>query len=89
MKPLQLLAIGLVIAAIVKELRLPPDQRSWHGVVAGFIPYDFRAPTLDRVRASLWNPEGAVFVGRPFGVGWTVNLGAVVARLRSWAGSTA
>ncbi len=82
-RPLQLLAAGLAIAAVVKELRLPKDQRTWHGVVAGFVPYDFRRPTLDRIKRALWDPQGALVVDRPFGVGWTLNLGAVVARITS------
>ena len=81
-KPLALIAMALAIAAIIKELRLPQDQRTWNGMLAGFVPYDFRKPTLERIRSTFWNPGGKVIVGRPFGVGWTVNFGAVVAKLR-------
>lgn len=88
LKPIKLLAIGLVVAAIVKELRLPEEDRTWHGSLAGFIPYDFRKPSIEKIANTFWNPGGSVIVGRPFGVGWTINLGAVVARLRSAAGSS-
>jgi len=38
---LVLAVIGVV--AIVQELRKPPDERTWHGKVADFVPYDFRS----------------------------------------------
>lgn len=83
MKPLKVLAAALAIAALIKELRLPKDQRTWHGAVAGFVPYDFRMPTIDRIKSTVWNPDGAIIVSRAFGVGWTINLGAIVAKVRS------
>ena len=81
-KPLKLIAMALTAAAIIKELRLPKDQRTWNGLLAGFVPYDFRKPTMERIREALWNPDGKLIVGRPFGVGWTLNLGAVVAKIK-------
>lgn len=83
MKPLKLVAMALLVAAVVKELRLPKHDRTWHGALAGFVPYDLRKPTFDRIKATFWNPDGSIIVGRAFGVGWTINFGAVVARLRS------
>jgi len=83
MKPLKVLALGLAIAAVIKELRLPKEERTWHGALGGFVPYDFRVPTVERIKNSFWDPEGAIIVGRAFGVGWTINLGAVVAKVRS------
>ena len=88
MKPLKVLAMGLAIAAVIKELRLPKEERTWHGVLAGFVPYDFRIPTVDRIKNSFWDPAGAIVVGRAFGVGWTINLGAVVAKVRALASSS-
>jgi hypothetical protein len=85
-KPLKLIALALAVAAIIKELRLPREQRTWNGLLVGFVPYDFRRPTFDRIRDTLWDPTGRILVGRPFGVGWTINVGAVVAKLRG-AGS--
>lgn len=79
----KLVAAGLVVAAVIKELRLPRDQRTWHGSIAGFVPYDFRVPTLEKIKATFWNPAGSVIVGRPFGVGWTINLGALVTKVRA------
>ena len=83
MRPLKLLAAGLAIAAVIKELRLPQEERTWHGTLAGFVPYDFRRPTVEKIKRTFWNPDGAIVVNRVFGVGWTINLGAIVAKLRS------
>ena len=75
---LQLIVMALTVAAIVKELRTPAEERGWNGVVAGFVPYDFRMPTLERVRERVWDPEGDHLLSpHVFGVGWTVNLGRV------------
>lgn len=71
--------LGLVGAAIAQELSRPAEQRTWHGRLAGVIPYDFRPPTLDRLRQAYWSPENPnLFTDHPFGVGWALNL----ARLR-------
>jgi hypothetical protein len=72
---LVLAIIGVV--AIIHELRKPPEQRSWHGKVAGLVPYDFRTPTVERFRATYWNPEGPVISDKAWGVGWAPNFGAL------------
>jgi hypothetical protein len=66
---------ALVVAAAIREqLRLPPEERSWHGDIAG-IPYDFRFPTLERLRSTFWNADDPrLFVPRAFGVGWDINF---------------
>ena len=62
-------------AAIYQELRKPADARTWNGKVAGTVPYDFRLPTLDRLRQAYWNPDNEqIFSERVFGVGWAVNI---------------
>lgn len=72
-------AIGLTAWAILQELRKPQEERTWHGTVAGFVPYDFRMPTIDRIRERMWSPESSHVVSpQVFGVGWTVNAGRVV-----------
>lgn len=88
MKPLKMLAAILAIAALIKELRLPKEERTWHGALGGLVPYDFRKPSFEKIKGAFWNPDGAIIVNRVFGVGWTVNLGAVVARVRSLSRST-
>ena len=70
-----LLVTGLVAIAIGQQLRLPPEERTWHGMIADRIPYDFRPPTMERLRATFWNKDTAeILVPQAFGVGWTVNL---------------
>ena len=70
-----LAAVGLTAGAIFQELSKPEPERTWHGKVLGIVPYDFRPPTLDRIRRAYWNTaDGRLFTDRVFGVGWTVNL---------------
>jgi hypothetical protein len=77
-----LVGIGLVIAAVIQELKQAPTDRTWHGKVLGFIPYDFRPPTVERVRNEFWNPRSEDIL-RPhaFGLGWGLNLGAVAKKV--------
>ncbi len=72
---LALVIVGVI--AILKELQKPADERTWHGKVGDFIPYDFRIPTPERFRETYWNPEGAVVSSKVFGVGWAPNFGAI------------
>ncbi|MBX9244122.1 hypothetical protein ICW40_04785 [Actinotalea ferrariae] len=78
----RLVTLALAVIAVVRELRLPADQRTWHGVVAGVVPYDFRRPTMARLRAANWDPEGRLVGPRAIGVGWTVNTGRLVHLVR-------
>lgn len=66
--------IGII--AVVRELRLPQEDRTWHGTV-GFVPYNFRKPTGERFRETYWNPEGPLLSSRVWGAGWAVNFGAI------------
>jgi hypothetical protein len=62
-------------AALYQELRKPDSERTWHGKVAGVVPYDFRLPTIERLREAYWAPErDEIFSERVFGVGWAVNI---------------
>lgn len=68
-------AFGLVVAAVATELAKPESERTWEGRVLGFVPYDFRPPTWQRIRDAYWNPSSdRLFSDRVFGVGWAVNL---------------
>lgn len=72
-------AAGLLVAAVVQELRRPPGERTWHGTVGGLVPYDLRPPTPQKVWSRLWAPDDPrLVVPQAFGVGWTVNLGRLV-----------
>ena len=73
-------------AAIYQELKKPPAERTWHGKVAGVVPYDFRLPDLQRVRNAYWNPESDVlFTEQVVGVGWSVNLPVAMRKLSAIA----
>lgn len=75
------LVVLAIAAAIWTEMRKPPAERSWHGKLIGFVPYDFRLPTLSRLRDAYWNPTSdRIFTDRPLGVGWAVNVPAVLRR---------
>jgi len=79
----QAVGIGLVAAAVVQELRKPRELRTWHGVVAGLVPYDLRMPTAARIRERMWAPDDPhVLAPQVLGVGWTLNLGRAVALVR-------
>lgn len=67
----------LGVIAVIQELRKPEDERTWHGEVVSFVPYDFRMPTVERIRATYWNPDGPILSGKAFGVGWAPNFGAL------------
>ena len=70
---------ALLAAAIIQELRKPPDERRWVGKVAGIVPYDLRRPTFRRLLASVWSPDDSrILMPYGFGVGWTVNVGRLV-----------
>lgn len=79
----QLAGGALVVAAIAQELRKPAESRTWRGRVAGLVPYDFRIPTLGRIRDRMWAPENPqILTPEFFGVGWTVNVGRLVRLVR-------
>jgi hypothetical protein len=70
---------ALAGSAVAKELSKPVDQRTWHGEVAG-VPYDFRPPTVEKIKRTVWDPESpTLFPPHAFGVGWSVNVARLVA----------
>jgi hypothetical protein len=80
---LQATVITLALVAVCQELEKPKEERHWYGRVAGFIPYDFRLPTWERIREACWNPyENRIIVPRVFGIGWAINFYALLERLR-------
>jgi hypothetical protein len=73
--------LATVAAAIWSELRKPPEARTWNGRLVGVIPYDFRLPSLAQLRDAYWNPSSnRLFTDRPLGVGWAVNIPALLRR---------
>lgn len=72
---MNVIAIGLLVAAVAQEAAKPRAERTWRGRVLGVVPYDFSPPTWDRVRRAYWNPEDPrLFTDRVLGVGWAINL---------------
>ena len=86
MKMIRSLAWLALFGAIYQELRKPPEQRTWTGRVLGVVPYDFRVPTLQRLRDAYWDPKrDRVFSESVFGVGWAINIPVAFRRLNAGA----
>jgi hypothetical protein len=67
-----------VAVAIRDQLKRPAEDRDWQGRICG-VPYDFRRPTLARLKASWWNPQDhRIFTPRTFGKGWSVNFATLL-----------
>ena len=82
-------AMAAVAGAIYTELRKPAEQRTWNGKLLGVVPYDFRRPSIDRLRQAYWNPRSPkVVTARPLGVGWAVNIPTLLRRLGVHRGFT-
>jgi hypothetical protein len=70
------LALAIIgVVAIAQELAKSAEERTWHGTVADFVPYDFRMPTGERFKTAYWNPDGPLFSSKVWGVGWAFNFG--------------
>jgi len=79
---IQAAAITITIAAVCQELEKPEEERHWHGKL-GFIPYDFRLPTIERLRESYWNTDSSqVFTTEAWGIGWAINFRALLEKMR-------
>ncbi|MBA7676718.1 hypothetical protein ES703_84962 [subsurface metagenome] len=80
---LQATVVTLTLVAVCQELEKPREKRLWHGKVAGFVPYDFRLPTLEHIREAYWNPyDSRIVVPEAFGIGWAINFYSLLERLR-------
>lgn len=93
-RTIRTLAWVALIAAIYQELKKPPAERTWHGKVGGLIPYDFRIPTVEKIRSAYWDPTSdTLFSERVIGVGWAVNIPVLIRKLnetsRQYADATA
>ena len=76
---LQITTIALALTAVCQELEKPKEERKWQGQVAGFIPYDFRIPTIERLKEAYWNRYNSrVFTNRVCGIGWAINFYALL-----------
>ena len=80
---------ALVATSVARELRRPPAERTWQGRVVG-VPYDYRPPTVERLRSTWWAPEDErLFVPTAYGLGWDLNLGRVTRLARQRVSSDA
>ena len=81
--------IAAIVGSVWVEMRKPPEERTWNGRLLGVVPYDFRRPSIDRLREAYWNPRSPkVVTGRPLGVGWAVNIPTLLRRLGVHRGFT-
>lgn len=72
----------LVVAAVRRELKKPSDERTWQGEITFSVPYDFTIPSVQRLRESYWNTQDdRILTDRVFGVGWAINMHALLRRL--------
>lgn len=47
------------------------------------IPYDWRAPTVERAKSRLWNPDDPrIFTPKAYGWGWDINFARLFGRRR-------
>ena len=72
------------VAMIAAISAFGTTRQSKTGTFLG-IPYDWRRPTLGRLRERLWNPaDPRIFTPHAYGWGYSVNLPAVWRRLLEW-----
>ena len=80
---IQIAVLLITALAVLDQLVRDPEYRTWNGQIFG-IPYDFRTPTIERVRAAIWSPdEPRILNPHVFGVGWTPNIGRIFALAQS------
>ena len=73
-----ILLLVYIAIAITQQLQRPPEERTWYGKIAG-IPYDFRIPTVERIRNTFWNKNTSqIFLPQAFGIGWSINLYPII-----------
>lgn len=78
----EMAVITVALAAVCQELEKPEEERTWCGKV-GFIPYDFRLPTLERIREGYWNADSSqIFNPQVIGLGWAINFHAILEKMR-------
>jgi len=74
--PLLILGGLVLLSRVLARRGIQP-----HGSFLG-VPYELRPPTMERVRASLWDPgDPRILTPTIFGWGFSVNFGAIARRL--------
>lgn len=75
----KMLFAALTVGAVVYAIRSGRPVGRFLGM-----PYDFRAPTIDRVKGRLWNKDDdRIFMPSVFGVGWSLNFFRVIEKFRA------
>ena len=75
---LSILFLIYVAIAVAQQLQMPAEERTWYGKIAG-IPYDFRLPTVERIRNTFWNKDTSqIFLPQAFGIGWSINMYPII-----------
>ena len=75
---LRALVTAFTVATVVYAVRTKRPAGRLMGV-----PYDFRVPTLARLKQRAWNPDDRrLITPQVFGVGWGVNAYELRRRLR-------
>lgn len=73
----QILIEAFTVATLVYAIK----TKQSHGKFVG-VPFEFRFPTIKRVRERWWNPDDSrIFTEHVFGVGWSLNLYQVSKKL--------
>ena len=79
---LQATVVTVTLAALCQEMEKPKEERTWHGKI-GFIPYDFRMLTMERIKEAYWNPDNSrIFTPEAWGIGWAINFHALLEKVR-------
>ena len=67
---LQLIMTLFTLATVIYAVK----TRQSHGTFLR-VPFEFRRPTVQRVRKRWWNPDDkSIFTPHVFGVGWSINV---------------
>ena len=73
------LFVALMVGALVYAIRSGRPVGRFLGM-----PYDFRVPTVDRIRERLWNEDDdRIFTPMVFGVGWSLNFFRLVEKFQT------
>ena len=71
--------MALTVGAAVYAVRTGQPIGRFLGV-----PYDFRVPTVDRLRDRFWNEDDErIFTPMVFGVGWSINFFRLVEKFQA------
>ncbi len=69
----KLLKVAASAALVATAIHAYREQKS-HGEFYG-IPFDYRAPSLEKLKERVWNPDDPRVVTPPvFGAGWSINF---------------